>query len=78
MYCADGRTSLLSRFCSRMCADQPAVRALVNIAGIMCGGTSAKSRITAAQNSTFVSIGWSGRRSRSSTSAASSSASATS
>ena len=27
MYCADGRTSLASRFCSRMCADQPAVRA---------------------------------------------------
>ena len=66
MYWADGRTSLDSRFCSMMCALHPAVRARVNIAGIMCGGTSAKSRTTAAQNSTFVSIGWSGRRSRSS------------
>ena len=63
-----------SRFCSMMCADQPAVRAQVNIAGIMCGGTSAKSRMTAAQNSTLVSIGRSGRRSRSSASAACSSA----
>jgi hypothetical protein len=54
------------------------VRALVNIAGIMCGGTWAKSRITAAQNSTFVSIGWSGLRERSSDSAACSSAAAAS
>jgi hypothetical protein len=54
-------------------ADQPAVRAAVNIAGIMCGGTWAKSRITAAQNSTFVSIARSVRRSRSTVSAACSS-----
>ena len=78
MYCADGRTSLLSCFCSRMCADHPAVRAAVNIDGIICGGTCAKSRITAAQNSTFVSIARSGRRSRRTVSAACSSAAAAS
>jgi hypothetical protein len=61
-----------------MCADQPPVRAHVNIAGIMCGGTSAKSRITAAQNSTLVSMGRSGRRSCSSSSAACSNARAAS
>ena len=33
-----GRTSLPSRFCSRMCAHQPAVRPQVNIAGIIVGG----------------------------------------
>jgi hypothetical protein len=54
------------------------VRAQVNIAGIIAGGTSAKSRITAAQNSTLVSIARSGRRSRSSARAACSSAAATS
>ena len=31
-YFADGRISRASRFCSRMCADQPAVRAQVNSA----------------------------------------------
>jgi len=51
---ADGRTSLPSRFCSRMCADQPAVREHANIAGASCGGTSATSRTTADQYSTFV------------------------
>ncbi|COW17416.1 Uncharacterised protein [Mycobacterium tuberculosis] len=75
---ADGRTSLPSRFCSRMWAHQPAVRPQVNIAGIMLAGTRAKSRTTAAQNSTLVSIARSGRRSRSSDSAACSTATATS
>ncbi len=75
---AAGRTSLPSRFCSRMCAHQPAVRPHVNIAGIILAGTPAKSRMTAAQNSTLVSMARSGRRSRSSASAACSSAAATS
>ena len=35
VYRAAGRTSLPSRFCSRMCADQPAVRAEMNMVGIM-------------------------------------------
>ncbi len=61
-----------------MCAHQPAVRPQVNIAGIVCGGTPAKSRMTAAQNSTLVSMARSGRRSRSSASAACSKAAATS
>ena len=65
-------------FCSMMCAHQPAVRAQVNIDVNMWLGTSAKSRTIAAQNSTLVSIGRSGRRSRSSLSAAFSSASAAS
>jgi hypothetical protein len=47
-----------------MWAHQPAVRPQVNIAGIMSVGTSAKSRMTAAQNSTFVSMARSGRRSQ--------------
>src|SRR3954471_7245723 len=59
-YFADGRTSLLSFFCSRMCADQPAVRAQVNIDVNMCAGTSAKSSTTADQNSTLVRNGRSG------------------
>ena len=54
---------LAEPFCSRMWAHQPAVRAQVNIAGIIAGGTSAKSRMTAAQNSTLVSMVRSGRRS---------------
>src|SRR5690625_4005916 len=54
-YWADGRTNRPVHFCSRTCADQPAVRAQVNMAGIIGVGTPAKSRITAAQNSTFVS-----------------------
>ena len=41
-----------ARGCAR---DQPAVRAQVNIDVNMCGGTSAKSSTTAAQNSTLVS-----------------------
>ena len=61
-----------------MCADQPPVRAQVNIEVNMFAGTSAKSRTIAAQNSTFVSSTRSGRRARSSASAAFSSASATS
>src|ERR1043165_4772154 len=60
VYLAEGRISRPVCFCSMMCAHQPAVRAQVNMAGIMWGGTSAKSRITAAQNSTFVSIARSG------------------
>ena len=44
-----------------------------DIAGIMSVGTSAKSRMTAAQNSTFVLMARSGRRSRSSARAACSS-----
>ena len=59
-YFADGRISLLSFFCSRMCALQPAVRAQVNIDVNMCAGTSAKSRTTADQNSTLVRSGRSG------------------
>lgn len=66
------------RFCSRMCADQPAVRAQVNIEVNMCAGTSAKSSMIAAQNSTFVASTRSGRRACSSSSAAFSSAAATS
>ncbi len=61
-----------------MWAHHPAVRPQVNIAGIMLAGTRAKSRMTAAQNSTLVSMARSGRRSRSSASAACSSATATS
>jgi hypothetical protein len=51
---ADGRMSLPVRFCSRMCALQPAVRAHANMAVNMCAGTSAKSSTTADQNSTLV------------------------
>src|SRR5205814_2488460 len=54
IYFAEGRTSTPSRFCSRMCADQPAVREHANIAGARDGGTSATSRTTADQYSTFV------------------------
>jgi hypothetical protein len=54
------------------------VRAQVNIAGIIAAGTPARSRTTAAQNSTLVSIARSGRRSRSAASAADSSAAAAS
>ena len=43
-YRALGRTSLPARFCSRMCAAHPAVRAQVNIEVNMLAGTSAKSR----------------------------------
>src|SRR5204863_1996845 len=53
-YFALGRTSTPSRFCSSTCADQPAVREHANIAGASAGGTSATSRTTADQNSTFV------------------------
>ena len=77
-YVADGRTRRPSPCCSRMCALHPAVRAQVNIDVNIDGGTSAKSSTMAAQNSTFVSIARSGRRDRSSASAASSSASAAS
>src|SRR6185503_14171115 len=52
-YFALGRTSRPVAFCSRMCALQPAVREHANIDVNMCGGTSAKSRTTADQNSTF-------------------------
>ena len=75
---AEGRISRPVRFCSRMWADQPAVRAQVNIEVNMFAGTSAKSSTIAAQNSTLVSSTRSGRRSLSSWSAAFSSASATS
>ena len=40
-YSAVGRISRPSRFCSRMCADQPATRAQVNIGVKRSGGTSA-------------------------------------
>src|SRR3954470_1671330 len=53
-----------------MWADQPAVRAQVNIGVNIEGGTSAKSRITAAQNSTLVARTRSGRRACSSSRAA--------
>src|SRR5690242_5513781 len=53
-YLAAGRTSTPSRFCSRMCALQPAVREHANIAGASDGGTSATSSTTADQYSTFV------------------------
>ena len=75
-YLAVGRISLASRFCSRMCADQPATRAQVNIGVNRSGGTSARSRTTADQNSTLVASTRSGRRACSSASAAFSSASA--
>ena len=61
-----------------MCAAHPAVRAQVNIEVNMCDGTSAKSSMIAAQNSTFVARTRSGRRACSSSSAAFSSAAATS
>src|SRR6478735_7443147 len=67
---ADGRISRPVIFCSRMCADQPAVRAQVNIDVNMCAGTSAKSSMIAAQNSTFVARTRSGRRAWSSSRAA--------
>ena len=47
MYVADGRNSRPVRFCSRMCADQPATREQANIAGASGGGISAMSRTTA-------------------------------
>jgi len=78
MYRAAGRTRRPVRFCSRMWAAQPAVRAQVNIEVNMCAGTSAKSSTMAAQNSTLVSSTRSGRRARNSASAALSRASATS
>ena len=53
-----------------MCADQPAVRAHVNMGVNIDAGTSAKSRMTAAQNSTFVASTRSGRRACSSSRAA--------
>ena len=68
-YRADGRISRPSRFCSRMCADQPAVRESANIAGASGGGISATSSTTADQNSTFVASTRSGERSRSAASA---------
>ena len=54
MYSAEGRISRPVRFCSRMWALHPAVRAQVNIEVNMGGGTSAKSSTIAAQNSTLV------------------------
>ena len=78
MYRAAGRTSRPVRFCSRMWAAQPAVRAQVNIEVNMCDGTSAKSSTMAAQNSTLVSSTRSGRRALSSARAAFSRARATS
>ena len=77
-YFAVGRMSRASRFCSRMCADQPATRAQVNIDVNRSAGTSAMSSTTADQNSTFVARTRSGLRALSSASAACSSASATS
>ena len=77
-YRADGRTSRFSFFCSRMCADQPAVREQANIAGASSGGIPATSSTTADQNSTLVSSGRSGDFFRSASSAAASSLSATS
>jgi hypothetical protein len=76
-YFAAGRTSTPSRFCSRMCADQPAVREHANIAGASDGGISATSSTIADQNSTFV-YEWSGCFFAIASCAACSSASATS
>ena len=53
-YFALGRTRTPSFFCSRTCADQPAVREHANIAGASGGGISATSSTIADQNSTFV------------------------
>ncbi len=53
-YFADGRISRPVTFSSRMCADQPARRAQVNIGVNSDAGTSAKSSTTADQNSTLV------------------------
>src|ERR1700684_4530056 len=61
-YFAVGRISFASRFCSRMCADQPATRAHVNIGVNRSGGTSARSSTTACQNSTLVGRRRSGER----------------
>src|SRR5205085_9050726 len=61
-YLAVGRISRPSRFCSMMWADQPAVRAQVNIGVNSSGGTSAKSSTTADQNSTLVANTRSGLR----------------
>ena len=77
-YFAEGLISRASRFCSRMCADQPATRAQVNMLVKRSGGTSARSSTTADQNSTLVARTRSGLRACSSASAARSSASATS
>ena len=65
-----GRISRPSRFCSRMCADQPATRAQVNMLVKSSGGISAMSSTTADQNSTFVASTRSGLRACSSASAA--------
>jgi hypothetical protein len=46
-YRADGRKRRPVRFCSRMCADQPATREQANIAGAKGGGISATSRTIA-------------------------------
>ncbi len=46
-YRAEGRKSRPVRFCSRMCADQPATREQANIAGASGGGISATSSTTA-------------------------------
>src|SRR5947208_2581804 len=46
-YSAEGRKSRPVRFCSRMCADQPATREHANIAGASGGGISATSRTIA-------------------------------
>src|SRR5205085_8116285 len=43
MYWAEGLNSRPVRFCSRMCADQPATREHANIAGASGGGISATS-----------------------------------
>src|SRR5438445_4488930 len=64
-YAALGRISRPVRFCSTMCADQPAVRAHATSAGVIAAGISAISSTTAPQNSTFVSSGRSGYFSRS-------------
>src|SRR4029079_2599074 len=61
-YRAFGRKSFPVRFCSRMCADQPATREQANIAGASGGGTSAMSSTRAEQNPTFVCSGRSGVR----------------
>src|SRR5262249_47033527 len=75
-YRADGLIRRPVLRCSTMWADQPATRAHAKRAGYIAGGTSAISRTTAAQNSTFVSSTRSGERSRSAVRAASSSCSA--
>src|SRR4029078_12777540 len=59
---ADGRKSRPVRFCSRMCADQPATREQANMAGASRGGISAASRTGRAEHAQLRLCGRSARR----------------